>query len=269
MKSVTTLRPPVSYYGGKQLMVRDILPLIPAHKLYLEPYFGGGAVFWRKPPSESECINDVNGNIVNFYEVLKHEYFKLRERVESTLHSRDTYKKALVIYECPWLFPEYPVIRAWAFYVCCNQGFASKVGTWGYDRGRFSRTVQKKIDDFTEDLSERLRYVTIENNRADIVIASRDTPDTFVYADPPYIGTDQGHYGGYTEEHFERDLKVLSQIKGKFLLSNFPSPTLDRYVEEHGWHVKKLRKLGNAGNQSKMKAKNVKTELLVANYRIE
>lgn len=94
-------------------MLNDILPLIPEHSIYVEPFFGGGAVFWAKEPVKCEIINDVNGNITNFYEVLKHDFFKLREKIEATLHSRDIYKKALVVYELPWLFER--VERAWAF----------------------------------------------------------------------------------------------------------------------------------------------------------
>lgn len=139
------LRTPVSYYGGKQNMIGDILPLIPEHKIYVEPFFGGGAVFWAKEPSEAETINDVNMNIVNFYEVLKHDYFNLRRKVESTLHSRETYKKAMIVYDCPWLFAEDPVIRAWAFWVVANQGFATMIGTWGYSKDSQSpKTLNNK-----------------------------------------------------------------------------------------------------------------------------
>jgi DNA adenine methylase len=62
-------------------------------------------------------------------------------------------------------------------------------------------------------MSERLRFTQIENNDAHKVILSRDTEDAFIYADPPYINSNQGHYGGYTEEHFIRDLDVLAQVK--------------------------------------------------------
>ena len=99
-RSVTT-KTPISYYGGKQSMLRHILPLIPAHKIYVEPFFGGGAVYWAKEPVKCEVINDTNMNVVNFYEVLKHNYFDLRKRVEATLHSRETYKKAMIIYDSP------------------------------------------------------------------------------------------------------------------------------------------------------------------------
>lgn len=270
--SVTTLKPlagiktPISYYGGKQSMLKHILPLIPSHKIYVEPFFGGGAVYWAKEPSKTEVINDVNANIVNFYEVLKHDFFKLREKIDATLHSRLTYKSAMVIYDCPWLFDK--TTRAWAFWVVTNQGFSCKIGSWGYDRDKRGHTISNKVEAFKEVLSERLKTTQIEHNDADKVIMSRDTEDTFVYADPPYIDTNQGHYGGYMIEHFKRDLDALGAMKGKFLLSTYPSDILNEYIEKHGWHTKTIDKPLCAGNGAEINVRKRKFEILTANYPI-
>ena len=110
-------------------MLKHILPLVPEHKIYIEPYFGGGSLFWAKEPSKSEVINDVNMNLVNFYQVLKNNGAALEMKIKDTLHSRETYKKAMLIYDCPWLFADDPVIRAWAMYVVTNQGFLHMVGS--------------------------------------------------------------------------------------------------------------------------------------------
>lgn len=260
------MKSPISYYGGKQSMVNDILPLIPEHKIYVEPFFGGGAIYWAKEPSHTEVINDVNMNVVNFYEVLKNAYFDLKKRIEATLHSRETYKKAMIIYDCPWLFADDPVIRAWAFFVVTNQGFSCKIGTWGYDRDKRAKTIQNNIDRFQEELADRIKYTQIENNKANKVILSRDTPETFVYADPPYIDSDQGHYGGYTEEHFKLDLDALTSMKGKFLLSSYPSEILDRYVEENGLFQIAYDKPLGAGNGAVVKTRSRKIEVLTSNY---
>ncbi|MDO4782589.1 MAG: DNA adenine methylase [Capnocytophaga felis] len=114
-------RTPISYYGGKQTMLPYILPLIPEHQIYVEPFFGGGAVFWAKQPAKSEIINDFNANVVNFYEVLKSDFEALKSLVEKTIVSRETYKSALVIYHSPFLFSA--VKRAWAFWYATNCGF--------------------------------------------------------------------------------------------------------------------------------------------------
>ena len=68
------LKTPISYYGGKQNMLKEILPRIPEHTIYTEAFFGGGAVFFAKPPVKSETINDTNNMVVNFYDVLKLDY---------------------------------------------------------------------------------------------------------------------------------------------------------------------------------------------------
>ncbi len=100
---------------------------MPPHRIYIEPYFGGGAVFREKQPSPVEIINDCNMNVVNFYQVVKNNVASLYPRIKETLHSRAVYKKALLIYNCPRLFATEPVIRARAFRVVTNQGFAHKV----------------------------------------------------------------------------------------------------------------------------------------------
>jgi DNA adenine methylase len=262
------LKTPISYYGGKQSMISDILPLIPEHSLYVEPFFGGGAVYWAKQPSKTEVINDVNMNIVNFYEVLKHSYFDLRKLVEATLHSRETYKKAMIIYDCPWLFADNPAIRAWAFFVVTNQGFSAKIGTWGYDLDKRAKTFANKVDRFDEELSTRLRNTQIENNDAHKVITSRDSEQTFVYADPPYTDSNQGHYVGYTHEHFRRDLDALASMKGKFMLSSYPSDILSEYIKNNGWQSISVEKSLNAGNGAVLKERKRKVEVLTMNYTL-
>ena len=262
------LKTPISYYGGKQSMVKNIIPLIPEHDIYVEPFFVGGAIYWAKEPSKCEVINDYNMNIVNFYEVLKHSYFDLRKKVEATLHSRSTYKKAMVIYDMPELFAETPVIRAWAFWVVTNQGFSCKIGSWGYDRNKRAKTIQNKVDQFQETLTDRMRYTQIENNEAHKVIKSRDTKSTFVYVDPPYIDTNQGHYGGYGHEHFRRDLDALAEMKGMFLLSTYPSDILSEYTIKNGWYTRRVEKVLCASNGAKLTKRKVKIEVLTANYPI-
>lgn len=69
---------PITYYGGKLNMLKEIEPCIPEHRIYVEPFFGGGAVFFAKQPSEAETINDINAMVVNFYEVCKTDFDALK-----------------------------------------------------------------------------------------------------------------------------------------------------------------------------------------------
>lgn len=259
------MKTPISYYGGKQNLAKDILERIPPHRIYIEPYFGGGAVFRQKEPSPVEVINDNNMNVVNFYQVVKNNFASLYPRIKETLHSRAVYKKALLIYNCPWLFATEPVIRARSFRVVTNQGFANKVGSRGYGRNNTAKTIHNKVERFQEFLSNRLAHVQIEENEAHRVIQSRDTEDTFVYADPPYIETNQGHYAGYTKAAYERDLRVLATMKGKFLLSAFPNQVLNTFVKAHKRKVEVFDQPATASNARKS-PRGRKTEVLISNY---
>lgn len=77
-------------------------------------------MFWAKEQSPVEVINDINMNVVNFYEVLKTNFRALQQKIETTLLSRSTYKKALLIYDTPELFADSTVIRAWALFIVTN-----------------------------------------------------------------------------------------------------------------------------------------------------
>jgi len=256
-------RTPISYYGGKQQMLRHILPLISEHITYIEPFFGGGAVFWAKQPAKVEVINDVNAHVINFYRQLKTNYASLKAMIDTTLHSRDVYKQALIIYHAPMLFDE--LHRAWAFWVTTNMGFSRMVGTWGYDKsGKMENVIRRRKEEFTDEYSTRLSSVQIESNDAVKVIQSRDNEQAFIYCDPPYVGSNQGHYGGYTQQHFDELLQCLAGVKGRFLLSSYPNEGLAKIAKLQGWHTKRVDMQLSSSQRKGAR----KVEVLTANYDI-
>jgi len=258
---------PITYYGGKLNMLKEILPRIPKRRIYTEAFFGGGAVFFAKEPAEAETINDTNSLAITFYEVLKTDFDRLKSKIESTLFSRATYAVALTIYRMPHLFNK--LQQAWAFYIATNMGFACSPTSWGYDK--YSKRVkyfQNKKLRFDSSIAERLENAQIENNDAIKVINSRDAEDAFHYVDPPYINSDQGHYDGYTENDYRRLLDTLSGIKGKFLLSSYPSEILEKYIQKNGWHSIHFEKPLSARKAQAGKKRDRKIEVLTANYPI-
>lgn len=260
---MANLKTPVTYWGGKQMMVPHIIPRIPEHTTYCEPFFGGGAVFWSKPQSKVEIINDLNRAVINFYRQVECNFEALQQRIRSTLHSRSLYEDAMVMYSNPHLFTDLDL--AWAFYVCCNQGFAGQIGTWGF--GTTTNTCEKKDfnrrENFTQELRERLEKVQMECHDALYLLRLRDRESTFFYIDPPYFNSDMGHYGGYTRKDFESLLQHCANLKGKFLLSSYPSDLLDQFTEQYGWSQVKFNLKAPASTLRKMK-----TEVLTANYDI-
>lgn len=255
------LKTPITYYGGKQQMLQHILPLIPDHETYTESFAGGLAVFWAKEPCQSEIINDVDQEIVNFYEVLRSDPIALQKIIDTTLHSRSQYEDALTMYHNPHLFRKEQ--RAWAFWILTSQGFAGKIGTWGYDKhGKESQRIERKKGIDLSQYAERLGKVTIDNNDAIKIIKAHDSLSTFHYIDPPYIFSNQGHYNGYNELDFDILLTTLSQIKGKFMLSSYSSEILEKYTKLNKWTTFKFTKQLAASKSGKGK----KVEVLTINY---
>ena len=119
---------------------------------------------------------------------------------------------------------------------------------------------------FTELLQERIELTQIECRDALDVIRLYDTPDTFHYIDPPYPGTNLGHYKGYTMDNLEQLLVKLSNIKGKFLLSNYPQDIITQYARKHGWAQLAFKMPLCA---SKKAVRSNKTEVLTSNYPIQ
>lgn len=106
------MKPAISYYGGKQSMIKDILPLVPQHDLYTEVFAGGAALLFAKDPVRVNVINDLNGELVNFYRAIVADFDALRMEIMRTIHSREQHDVAWFIYQHPDYFS--PVKRAWA-----------------------------------------------------------------------------------------------------------------------------------------------------------
>ena len=116
---------PITYYGGKQRMAEMIVSLMPEHKLYCEPFVGGAAVFFAKAPSQMEVINDLNGEVVNFYRVCAGDFQKLEKLIQATPHSRQIHRESAQVLKNPGKHNS--VKRAWAFWVQTNMSFTSKI----------------------------------------------------------------------------------------------------------------------------------------------
>lgn len=255
------MKTPITYYGGKQQMLRYILPLIPEHKIYTEAFFGGGAVFWAKEPAKVEFINDHDGEVINFYKVLKQDFPALKKEIDSTLHSEYQQKEAKQIYLHPEKYNK--IRRAWALWVLSHQSFYSILtNTWKCSKNRaIGNQIQMRKEAFDERYSKRLERTSIFCREALDVIRKSDHEDTFHYIDPPYFQADMGHYGGYKLGDFENLLNLLSTVKGKFMLSSYPSEILTDYAQRQGWNMIEFDLPRAAGGGRKV-------EVLTMNYEM-
>jgi DNA adenine methylase len=263
---------PISYFGGKSNMVKHILPLIPEHRLYVEPFCGGASIFWTKEPSYREILNDINSEVINFYRVTKTKFEELKVEIECTLSSRTQYNLARKIYKNPDNYSD--VMRAWAFWVQTNMSFSNVLcGSWAFAKlhqgGSDGSNIFWKKQRFEKWLDLRLKSTQIECDDALNIIKRYDTYSTFFYIDPPYISSYrvQDYFHGYEREDFYNLLDLLSEIKGKFLLSSYPEEYLLEFKEKNNWDHQKFNKSILVNNVHPKKQK--KTECLTWNYKME
>lgn len=260
------MKTPITYYGGKQQMLSHILPKIPAHNIYVEPFFGGGAVFFAKEPSGAEIVNDINHRLVTFYRALKYDFEDLRAKIDETFHSRAQHKESGLEYESGEEIIKDPLAMAWAVWVQTNMSFGSQIGSgFGYDRGgKCALKLHNKKNAFTDAFQLRMKKVTIECYDVLKVIKAYDSPNTFFYLDPPYVSANQGHYAGYTEDNFRQLLDACVSMQGKFLLSSYPEAILTEYRKKHKWKTEdNIKTLAVDGRRKENKTK---IECLTWNY---
>lgn len=268
------MRTPITYYGGKQQLAKIILSMIPSHKIYCEPYLGGGAVFFAKGKSYCEVINDIDNRIIKFYEVCQDVvlFRQLIERIEHTLDSEAMFIRAGKIWYNPSTARS-SVDIAWAVWLTCNLGYGgSPEGGWKWDNGTSGSHSGVVMDNyrhqFTQKIHERLKHVQISCRDALKVIEQRDSEDTFFFLDPPYPGCVQKHYSGFTNNDLEELLQLLTTIKGKFLLCNFSSQLLNRYVKQNGWNTEVKNMALRVANRI-TNGRKCKQEVMVYNYQIQ
>jgi DNA adenine methylase len=270
------MRSPITYYGGKQMMAELIIARMPEHRIYHEPFFGGGAVYFAKPKSSLEAINDLDGRVMNFYMQIQSNFDELASLIRRTPHSEQLHKTAKDIYYGR-IETDSDLLKAWSLFLVTNQSFGGNIhGGWkwcnGTHGGHSGRTFANKREFIEESLYERMKETQISCRDAIRSIIDRDTPDTFHYIDPPYPGMVQGHYRGYSFKDFFELLSVISNIKGKFLLSSFSKQTLKYFILKNAWEFQSFNfhmKVANLGMRQKNAnlKKFYKTEILTMNFK--
>ena len=265
------MRTPITYYGGKQRLADTIIAMMPAHKIYCEPFFGGGAVFFAKPKQGIEVINDHDNRLINFYLAVQNSFPELQHMIKNTLHSETMYYHAKDVWN--ERVEASDIEKAWAIWLITNGSFAGSMhGGWKWDNGTSGSNAAvslfNKRDAFQEDISARLQYVQISARDALQVIRDRDSPLTFFYLDPPYPGSVQQHYAGYTHKMLYDLCQLLSTIQGKFILSQYWTQTLRFHILKYKWNFKTVEMTTRVNNLGRYKGKKMKLsyEILVYNF---
>lgn len=224
------IKPPFSYYGGKQKIVRHIIPHIPQHSVFVEPFCGGATLLFAKPDYTTgnnhdyiEVINDTNEDVHNFFIQLRDNGEELCRMLELSLYSQYEYKLS-ELYD-----GDDKLMKAYYFYINIMQSFSNKLNG-GWSTALFNNKVYsyKNKCGVLNHYIDRMRSIYISCEDALRCIERWDSPYTFFYCDPPYPEAEQGHYKGYSQDDFENLLDTLSKCEGSFILSCYPNDAVPK-----------------------------------------
>ena len=255
------LTPPLKWHGGKHYLTRHVLGLMPRHLHYVEPFFGGGQVLFARDPQDprylwdgptsdkrkadgvSEVVNDLDGDLMNFYAVLKAPdlYARLQHRLDLTLCSEGEWRAARDRLAGP---AGDAVARAADLFTFCRQSLSARMTS-------FAPTVRTRLRGGRNDgvnawwgavdglgaVHGRLQDVRLLCRPALDVIREEDTPATLFYLDPPYLHETRAATKAYAHEMSEAKhrqlLDALLACRGKLMLSGYPSALYDGALA--GW----------------------------------
>ncbi len=210
------MRSPLSYIGGKNRLAKQIIDLFPKHTTYVEAFAGGAQVLFRKEPSKVEILNDLDGEIVNFYRVCQQHFEELLKYFRYVLVSRKWFD--LLRVTDPDTLTD--IQRAARHLYLLKNCFASLVNNPVYHRNVVQPASFNldKLPQIIESAHKRLERVQVECAPYEEILKRYDRPTTLFYLDPPYFGRKLYRHN-LEDTDFAGLADQLKHLKGKFILS--------------------------------------------------
>lgn len=213
------MKSPLCWVGGKSRLAKTIIQEIPEHTTYCEAFAGACWVLLAKEQSKFEVINDLNSDLIDFYRVLQNHLEEFTRQFRFLLCSREWFEDWKRQLPAGGLTD---IQRAARFYFVQRLGFGGKVvgRVFGASVARPPRINLLRIEEELSEIHLRMARVTIENLPWEQFLTRYDSPGTFYYLDPPYVGFEQYYGKGmFSRDDFARLADVLAQIEGRFILS--------------------------------------------------
>ncbi|MGH0448516.1 DNA adenine methylase [Bacillus mycoides] len=252
-------RSPIRWFGGKHFLAPFIIGHMPKHKCYVEPFGGGGHVLTQKSPAEVEVYNDIDDDVVNFLMELKKDHKKMAKELATIPYSRSLYKK--------WVKESWPTNNferavRWFYIQRCKMGVENNQKSgWRHSKEANPAKGYQTAINILEQFSNRFRNVMIECQDFRKIIDTYDGPNTLFYIDPPYRGREFRYKGNFTDKDHEDLANILTNIKGKAIVSYYSDPLIDELYKDWGC-VSKRAFVGAVSTEHR----RVETELLFMNY---
>jgi len=241
--------------GNKRKMMPKLLPLFPKHEVWIEPFFGTGAVLFSKPLAAYNYVNDLDNDVYNLFMVVLNQRQELYDYIESVPYHKAAWN---------WfkqLEPHNDVEKAVKFVILSNWGYMGKPNTLRFSLSNPKAVLLQKVNETHEFLCKG----NIMFNNCDfrdffkqLGLREQDKYKSFAYLDPPYLGTDDNYSHSFTEEDSFDLFEAVTSLNIKFAMSEFANHFIINEAKRRGLRIE------NLGERRSMKNRN--TEILVMNY---
>jgi DNA adenine methylase len=262
---------PIRWVGGKSRLRKHIIPLIPNHSCYVEPFAGGAWVLFGKQPSPVEVLNDIDGELINFFRVLKHRPEELIKSFEWELVSRAEFERLAQL--DPSTLSE--LERAHRFYYIIMAGWGGELNyprfqTSISDGGHGNRLIGalKHLNKRLQPVHDRLQTVIIENMSWEDCVDRYDRAKTFMYLDPPYPqnGCNYKYNMQDWDDHHRLAIR-LAETKCKWILSSYDVSEVRQMYQ--GYSIIPIQSFSGMNTKKSGSDRVINREVLIANYDVK
>jgi DNA adenine methylase len=233
---------PFAWPGGKRYLKKTLLSLIPEHDVYVEVFARSAKLLFAKPQSRCEVMNDLNGEVTNFFRVAKHRPAALAELFDHEVVHAERFRELRGQPQ-----PDDELQRAhrfaylaWYSFGAKGEHFASSNAKGKLDTksAKMKRSLER-VRELLDDTSQRLRNVLIEQRSFEQILERYDSAQTWFYLDPPYVKFQpNGRYSPLTEEQRVQLFATLADLKGSFLMSFDDCAEVRSLAKRHGMKVR-------------------------------
>ena len=268
---------PFAWPGGKRNLKKTLLSLIPEHDIYVEVFAGSAKLLFAKPQSPCEVMNDINGDVTNFFRVAKHRPAALAELFDyEIVHAerfRDLRGESFTSGK-NFTAADDELQRAlrfaylvWYSYGAKGEHFASSSAKARVDAPKMKRSLDR-VRDLLDATAARLRNVLIEQRSFEEILARYDSASTWFYLDPPYVHFQaNGRYTALPEEQREQLFALLAGLQGGFLMSFDDCAEVRALVKRHRFQLRRVEVGYTLAGSAKDRRKV--GEVLIANHKMK
>lgn len=237
--------------GNKRGIALEIQKYFPPHKIYVEPFFGAGGMFFNKPKSKYNIVNDLDSDVYNLFQVVSNFYEELETQfLNLPLHQG-------IFEEWKTKIPENNVIKAIRFLFLSNYSFQGGMASFAFgvdnQKNRFSELLKK-----TNKLLFNVQFGNTDFRTFLNSLNRVKDKNTFIYCDPPYLSTGNNYSNSFTEQDSKELFETLISTGCKFAISEFDNSIILDLAKSHNLEVVRVGERQNL--------KNKRTEILIINY---